>query len=182
MGHYSLRPANLAILPHKKAWLLNLDCIVLADAGNVYDTLFLTARAALWDTRVPLTRVIEYNTHQRLGEDGMRESGLDTRQSSQAADFELTDYWSEGEVLDERDLWPVCITLNLVRLFVFLVKSDLKHEVPSDIVDALPRRDTTGRRSRSIAPTPFHIVPKIRGLNVTRHSINWIGRTWVFAT
>lgn len=66
----------------------------------------------------------------------MDESGLDTRQSTQAADFELADYWSEGEVLNGRDCWPVCITLNLVRLFIFPIKSGLKHDA-SDIVDAL---------------------------------------------
>jgi exosome complex component RRP42 len=34
-----------------------------------------------------------------------------------AMDFELLDYWDEGEVLAGRDIWPICITLNLVLTF-----------------------------------------------------------------
>ena len=41
-------------------------------------------------------------------------SGFDTRQVQTATDFELPDYWDEGEVLDGKERWPVCITLNLV--------------------------------------------------------------------
>lgn len=129
LGHASLRPTNLTILPHKKAWLLNLDCIVLADVGNIYDALFIAARAALCDTRVPLTRPIEYKAPQRHPGEGMDESGLDTRQSSQAADFELADYWSEGEILDGRDRWPVCVTMNLVRSLGSVIESAWKHIV-----------------------------------------------------
>jgi exosome complex component RRP42 len=81
----------------------------------------MAARAALWDTHVPITRPIEYKAPQRPSGDTMVESGLDTRQLAQAADFELKDYWSEGDVLDGRDRWPVCITLNLVRENFFVV-------------------------------------------------------------
>jgi len=116
LSHKSLRPSNLSILPGKRSWLLNLDCIVLSDAGNIYDALFIAARAALWDTRVPSTRPIEYKTPQKLSGDVMDESGLDTRTAANAADFELKDYWSDGEVLEGREMWPLCITLNLVSL------------------------------------------------------------------
>jgi exosome complex component RRP42 len=47
-------------------------------------------------------------------------SGFDTRQIQNAIDFELPDYWDEGEVLDGRDAWPVCVTLNLVSPTYFL--------------------------------------------------------------
>lgn len=55
LAHHSLHPRNLGIIPHKKSWLLNLDIIVLSDAGNAYDAnrIFMAARAALWDTKVP---------------------------------------------------------------------------------------------------------------------------------
>ena len=114
LAHSSLLPSNLGILPNKKSWLLNLDCIVLSDAGNVYDALFMAARAALWDTRVPMTRPLKCKIPQRWTEEHMDKSGFDTRQISQATDFELQDYWNEGEVLQGRDRWPVCVTLNLV--------------------------------------------------------------------
>jgi len=120
-AHDSIRPNNLSIIPYKKSWLLNLDCIVLADAGNIHDVLFIAARAALWDTRVPLTRPIEYKATAKETGDIGDESGLDTRQSKQAAaDFELQDYWNEGEILDGRDHWPLCITLYLIGTRHFL--------------------------------------------------------------
>lgn len=99
---------------------------MLADAGNVFDALFMAARAALWDTKVPRTRPIQYHA-RRGGEANMdamevegdpaagTRSAFDTRDMKRAAaDFELPDYWDEGEVLDGRDRWPVCVTLNLV--------------------------------------------------------------------
>lgn len=124
LAHPSLRPSNLGILRAKKAWLLVLDLVVLSDCGNVYDALFVAARAALWDTKVPRTRSVEYRAGGRLpgaigsadmDVDEEKQSGFDMRQAHAATDFELEDYWDEGEPLDGRDRWPVCITLNLVR-------------------------------------------------------------------
>jgi exosome complex component RRP42 len=107
--------------------LLNLDLIVLSDSGNIYDAMFMAARAALWDTKVPRTRSVEYKAmkggtaRRERGGDGdmdvdtQRMSGFDTRQyTNKATDFELPDCWDEGEVLDGRDKWPICVTLNLV--------------------------------------------------------------------
>lgn len=131
ISHHSLHPQNLGIISHKKAWLLSLDVIVLSDSGNVYDAIFMAARAALWDTKVPRTRSVEYkakksnSTGKEKGGDGNMDideeatSGFDTRnQLSKAIDFELPDYWDEGEVLDGRARWPICVTLNLVCLFI----------------------------------------------------------------
>ncbi len=94
--------------------------MILADAGNIYDAIFMAARAALWDTKVPRTRSVQYKAHKSgkasadMDVDEEVTSGFDTRQVSTAADFELQDYWDEGEVLEGRDRWPVCVTLNLV--------------------------------------------------------------------
>ncbi|KAF9448035.1 ribosomal protein S5 domain 2-like protein [Macrolepiota fuliginosa MF-IS2] len=137
LTHPSLHPQNLTILPHKKSWLLHLDLLILSDAGNTLDALFLAARAALWDTKVPRTRSVEYkaprgsnkanagaNTTVEGGDidvDSTAPSGFDTRtQISRATDFELPDYWDEGEALDGRDRWPVCVTLNLAPPVHFL--------------------------------------------------------------
>ncbi|TFK25832.1 ribosomal protein S5 domain 2-like protein [Coprinopsis marcescibilis] len=125
LAHPSLHPGNLRIIPGRKSWLLNVDLVVLADAGNIYDALFMAARAALWDTKVPRTRFVQFKARKGgvdnvgKGGDGMDvhqdvTSGFDTRGAHSAADFELPDYWDEGEVLDGRDRWPICITLNLV--------------------------------------------------------------------
>lgn len=125
LSHHTLHPTNLSIIPHKKSWLLHLDLIVLSDSGNVYDALFMAARAALFDAKVPRTRSVEYKAKKTgsgakggggdMDVDQDVGSGFDTRwQASKTTDFELPDYWDEGEVLDGRERWPVCVTLNLV--------------------------------------------------------------------
>jgi exosome complex component RRP42 len=122
LSHPSLHPPNLSILPGKKSWLLNLDLVVLADAGNVYDALFIAARAALCDTKVPRTRSIEYKAPGTKVGDVDVESGLDTRHmKTTAADFELSDYWDEGEPLGGGIQWPVCVTLNVVSFLSFTI-------------------------------------------------------------
>jgi len=89
----------------------------------------MAARAALWDTHVPMTRPVALKAPQRtIGED-IVESGLDTRHFSQAADFELEDYWNEGQVLQGRDRWPICTTLNLVSLPLTAIVTLLKIDV-----------------------------------------------------
>lgn len=129
-SHSSLRPPNLGIIPGRKAWLLTLDLMVLSDAGNIYDALFMAARAALWDTRVPRTRAVEYRPDKKdnKGESEMMDvdpesqSGLDTRRSkAPATDFELEDSWDDGVVLGGQDAWPLSVTLNLVTLFYFIL-------------------------------------------------------------
>lgn len=133
LTHPTLHPKNLTIVPRKRSWLLHLDLLILADAGNTLDALFLAARAALWDTKVPRTRSIEYKAPQSAAKgdrgfanettqggdmdiDEVLPSGFDTRaEIKRATDFELPDYWDEGENLDGREKWPLCVTLNLVR-------------------------------------------------------------------
>ncbi|KAK0188635.1 ribosomal protein S5 domain 2-type protein [Armillaria mellea] len=117
------RPANLAILPGKKAWALHLDVLVLADAGNLHDALFLAARAALCDTRVPRTRAVEYKAR--------KDTGFDTRAAP--ADWELPDYWDEGEVLAGGDAWPVCVTLNVESPSVHYLDAGLQEEASTPL-------------------------------------------------
>lgn len=174
LAHNSLRPNNLSIIPHKKSWLLNLDCIVLADAGNIHDVLFIAARAALWDTRVPLTRPIEYKATARETGDIGDESGLDTRQSKQvAADFELKDYWNEGEILDGRDHWPLCITLYLVGL-----TSIIKIHLLTGLLDwnaAFLGRYTARRFGCSLTPSPDFFVSSFKISYTPRYEVTWFG-------
>lgn len=116
--------------------MLALDLLILSDAGNVYDALFMAARAALCDTKVPRTRLVEMQVvkkGKRAGLAGGRgetkgivddvaedmdvdASGLDTRQYTKAQDFDLPDYWDEGEELEGKERWPVAVTLNVVRV------------------------------------------------------------------
>jgi exosome complex component RRP42 len=121
LSHPSLHPKNLGIIPRRKSWLLNLDAIVLSDSGNIYDALFLAARSALCDTKVPKTRSVQYQPKSNVLSDQDAETSADgsgsifnTRKIANAADFELADYWDEGEPLEVTQEWPVCVTLNLV--------------------------------------------------------------------
>ena len=123
LSHPSLHPKNLGIIPKRRSWLLNLDAIVLSDSGNVYDALFLAARSALWDTKVPKTRSVEYQPKSNtLGDQDVEMSAdapasiFSTKEVKHTADFELADYWDEGEPLKINQEWPVCVTLNLVRV------------------------------------------------------------------
>ncbi|KAF8556704.1 ribosomal protein S5 domain 2-like protein [Imleria badia] len=133
LAHPSLRPDNLVIVPGKKAWAVKLDAVVFADGGNVVDCLMLACRAALWDTKVPRTKGVEYRAprrHATQGDVGMdvdvdadveeQGGGLETKLVSRATDFELTDYWDEGAVLSGRESWPVCVTLNVLSSVHFL--------------------------------------------------------------
>lgn len=125
LSHPSLHPKNLGIIPQRKSWLLNLDLMVLSDSGNVYDALFIAARSALWDTKVPRTRSVQYQPKSNIASDQDVEMAADgsgsifnTREVTRAADFELADYWDEGEPLEIDGEWPVCVTLNLVRTII----------------------------------------------------------------
>jgi exosome complex component RRP42 len=119
LANASLLPPNLAVIPRRKVWRVQLDLLVISDAGNVYDTLFLAARAALWDTKVPCTRAVEFNAPEDAPTDvdmeQPTESGFDTRTKAQVTNFELDDYWDEGAELGRRKQWPICVTMNLVR-------------------------------------------------------------------
>jgi exosome complex component RRP42 len=122
---------DLTILPGRKSWVLYLDAVVLSDAGNIYDVLFIACRGALWDTRIPRTRAVEYqsttttNTNTKAGEklegedeemSDMWKAAVQTKKAARAADFELEDNWDYGYPLSARALCPVAVTLNVVSL------------------------------------------------------------------
>lgn len=113
----SLLPDNLTIIPGKKSWALVLDILVLSDAGNMLDVLFIAARTALIDTRVPRTSPIEYKAPKGASSalDPGLGMGFSVKRQQAAVDFEIKDYWDEGAPLARPDAWPVCVSLNLVR-------------------------------------------------------------------
>lgn len=105
-----------------------VDVLVLADAGNVLDAVFMAARAAVWDARVPRTRGVVYrrarggkpsvdamDTDATAAEDiaSGGASGFDVRRQDTAGDFELVDDGEEGKSLEGREGWPVCVTMNV---------------------------------------------------------------------
>jgi exosome complex component RRP42 len=161
LSHRTLHPNNLGVLRGKKSWLLHLDILVLSDAGNIYDVMFMAARAALWDTKVPRTRSIEYRT-PKVGTGTSDSGGMDldeeasgfvTRQLPRATDFELPDYWDEGEILDGRDRWPVCVTLNLFT--------------PAHYLDAtLPEESATPLKLLLVYSFPSPSNPTLQGMRL----------------
>ncbi|KAN0078313.1 hypothetical protein V8E55_010370 [Tylopilus felleus] len=124
LSHPSLQPDNLVIVPRtgKKAWAVKLDAVVFADGGNIVDCqVMLTCRAALWDTKVPRTKAACRTSRCRDADGATEEKGgLETKDTRDATDFELTDCWDEGEVLSGRDSWLVCVTLNVLSKVHFL--------------------------------------------------------------
>ena len=121
------RLQQLTIIQNKKAWLIHLDVIILsAEGGNLYDAVTTTARAALWDLKIPKTRGIGYNPPSAIEEEEIERDVemigfnalLKSKKGKGSADvdFELESYWDEGEPLEDRELLPVSITLNIVSL------------------------------------------------------------------
>jgi exosome complex component RRP42 len=66
--------------------------------GSVYDALFLAARSTLWVVRVPKTGNVQYQRKPNAA--GGQEVETNTREVTKPADFELADYWDEGEQLE----------------------------------------------------------------------------------
>jgi len=98
----------------KKIWAAKLDTVVFADGGNVVDCFKLAGRVALWDIKVPHTKQAEHWAHHRhsmqgdVGMDVGVDKGVEGRGGLEAkglngADFELTDYWDEGEAVGGRE-------------------------------------------------------------------------------
>ncbi|KAI0076679.1 ribosomal protein S5 domain 2-like protein [Panus rudis PR-1116 ss-1] len=163
LSHPSLHPKNLGIIPKRKSWLLNLDVVILSDAGNAYDAMFMAARAALWDTKVPVTRPVQYkarnttepqnteNEQMDVEGQGVDSSGFSTKRLPSATDFELPDYWDEGEPLDGQDRWPVCITLNVHENVHFLDATSVEEaSVPSKFLVAFSFPPSTSSRVQAI--------------------------------
>jgi exosome complex component RRP42 len=109
--------------------VLYLDAVVISDAENLYDVLFIACRGALWDTLISRNRTVEYQatintTNQtskltnRLEDEKMSDTwkvAVQTKEAARAADFELEDY---GYPLSAGALFPVAVSLNVVSLVV----------------------------------------------------------------
>ena len=189
LSHPSLHPKNLAILKKKKSWALHLDVLILSDAGNVYDAIFLASRAALWDTKVPRTKSVEYkapggskakgseNKQANMDIDVDVASGFETRKMLQeATDFELPDYWDEGEPLDGRNRWPIGVTLNVVR--ALYRDCDVSHSFADSSGTFSGRKPR--RRSRDASSPTLLVFVRWRG---SRHSSrgtdHWARRIYI---
>ncbi|KAG0354020.1 ribosomal protein S5 domain 2-type protein [Gamsiella multidivaricata] len=86
--------SKLCIIPGQQCWILYIDALVMDYGGNVMDAIFMGARAAIFDTRIPKTEV------QDLG-DGQFE-------------FEVLDDAEDTDIVDGREDMPICVTLNKI--------------------------------------------------------------------
>ena len=121
-----IRSSQLTIVSEKKRWHVHVEAVVICDAGNLLDCLVVASRAALWDLRIPRTRPLRYEsqTKEDTTDMEMDEGRLDAlgsavkgaKKPQHAIDFELEDYWDDGQPLHDREALPVCVTLNVVRL------------------------------------------------------------------
>ncbi|KAH9929162.1 uncharacterized protein B0H18DRAFT_997850 [Fomitopsis serialis] len=116
----------------------------LTDSGNVVDALFMAARAALWDTKVPRTRPIQYQA-RKFG---------DTLKSTDAMEVEGVPVITSGEVLDGRDRWPVCVTLNMLPSLHFLDAT-------------LPEEASTPIRLFLVYSFPLKAHPSLQAMRLT---------------
>ena len=118
----SLTPsAQLTIVPRKKSWAVNIEALVLADCGNIFDAILIAIHGALWDLRIPRTKNVEFEARAEKNETGnadiMKALLKQRRKVATGAQFDLEDFWDEGEHLRNRNTLPIGMTLNLVRLF-----------------------------------------------------------------
>ncbi|CEL51694.1 Putative exosome complex exonuclease RRP42 OS=Dictyostelium discoideum GN=exosc7 PE=3 SV=1 [Rhizoctonia solani AG-1 IB] len=118
---------QFTIVPGYKSWLIHVDSLVISDDGNLVDVLWMAIRGALWDLRIPRTNPISFRTRdsdKRARGDAFGGAVKSKYQStggrSGAGDFELPDYWDDGEPLDNRHSLPVSVTYNLLPPVYFL--------------------------------------------------------------
>lgn len=189
LSHPTLHPKNLGILPKKKAWLLHLDVTILSDAGNAFDVVFMAARAALWDTKVPRTRSVQYagrNTarapeeNMDIDPNSVAASGFNTREVPAATDFELADTWDEGDPLEGRERWPVCITLNIVRRPVQSLPISA-HRDPGS-AGTLPRCNFVRGSCYTLTLTTTLFFPFVVLLYTAKYEAAWARRVAIVAS
>ncbi|KAG9290899.1 hypothetical protein G9A89_011049 [Geosiphon pyriformis] len=84
---------KLCIIPGQQCWIVYIDALVLDYAGNILDTIFVTTRAALFNTRVPKTSVQE--------NEGIME-------------IEVFDDVDQAERIVGWDQVPIAVTLNKI--------------------------------------------------------------------
>ncbi|CDS08381.1 hypothetical protein LRAMOSA02329 [Lichtheimia ramosa] len=83
--------SKLCIVPGQQCWVIYVDAMVMDCAGNLFDCIVMTVRAALFDTRIPRTEL------QELG-DGEYE-------------FEVMDDVEDAVPIADWDRLPISVTL-----------------------------------------------------------------------
>ncbi|CEG78053.1 hypothetical protein RMATCC62417_12712 [Rhizopus microsporus] len=82
---------KLCIIPGQQCWIIYIDAMVMDAAGNLLDCIVMTARAALYNTRIPKTEI------QDLGEGEY--------------EFEVMDDVEDAEPIVGWENLPITVTL-----------------------------------------------------------------------
>lgn len=140
------------IVPYAKFWTIHVDVYVLSwSGGNVLDALFAAVSVALWNTRIPQTKMLAMDTSKVQQDTSRAPDATDddpvgmkfiTRGKKHAAgqpaahslDFVLEEEWGAGQLLDGRADVPVCISVYPVG-DTFLLDPTLEEEsaLPSSV-------------------------------------------------
>lgn len=123
---YGPLPARqFVVVPYAKYWVLHVDVYVMSwSGGNVLDTVFAAVFCALWNTRIPETRVMAMDRTNQVEQDAMNEDHDDpagikfitrgrknTSQNTNAVDYALVNEWEHGRALEGREDVPVCVSV-----------------------------------------------------------------------
>jgi len=89
---YSIDLKSLCLIPGRQCWVIYIDALVLDSAGNLFDAISITTRAALFNTRIPKVNVVQGETIDDL-------------------EIELTDDPDDSISIPIEDI-PICVTLT----------------------------------------------------------------------
>ncbi|QRW15172.1 3' exoribonuclease family domain-containing protein [Ceratobasidium sp. AG-Ba] len=118
--------SQFTIVPGHRSWFVHIDSLVISDDGNLFDVIWMSIRGALWDLRIPRPVSFRARDSDRVQKGGdVFASAVKTRHQTAggktgAGDFEMPDYWDDGEPLLDRESLPVCITYNMLPPIHFL--------------------------------------------------------------
>ncbi|PKI82974.1 hypothetical protein MVES1_003034 [Malassezia vespertilionis] len=112
------------VVPYAKFWLMRIDVYVLSwSGGNVLDTLFASVFAALWNTKLPKTKLLSVDKavdalnqpvltdDDHVGMKYITRGRKNEAASTGATDFALENEWEDGVSLEGRSEVPVCISV-----------------------------------------------------------------------
>ena len=113
------------VVPYARYWVLHLDVYVMSwSGGNVLDAVFAAAFCAMYQARIPGTKILALDKAAAQQDDvadqddpaGIKFITRGRKPSSSAAnvdavDFALENEWDDGHLLAGREDVPVCVSI-----------------------------------------------------------------------
>jgi len=104
---YAINMKSLCLVTGRQCWVIYIDAMVLDSAGNLFDAISITTRAALFNTKIPKVNVVPGNSLDEY-------------------EIELTDDPDDFVNITIEDI-PICITLTQLGNR-FILDSTLEEE------------------------------------------------------